>query len=677
MPTALTTALAHLAADAVPDILWIVDNQGLCHYYNQTGAEFFGCTPEDLIGTLLARNPHMAGKFPQRIVELREEVIRSGEKRQMRQVAIRDANNQTQFMDVSLQPLALEVDGLPRDGMLGIGRRVTDLVALESRVSTDRNLLDTIVRNAPVIVWATDAQGVFTVHTGLGLRALGLAAGELCGQSAYRTFKKDPDVIAGLDRVLGGKSAQWVSEFNQLWHETTATPLFDSQGKPAGATGVSTDITERRRAELRLTDLAYQDPVTQLPNRTRLVEWLEALINHASAPHTLACMDIDHFSRINDSFGRAMGDQVLRAAAARLTKLLPEARLAHIGGDHFAFLLPTGKAEDAQAAVERVLLGFADALVLDSGKFYCNASAGLAVQPRELTADQWLGQAELAVERAKREGRNRCSIYSDRLIEGVQADTRLYLELRHAIDHGLLEVRYEPQVRISDRRIAGFEALTRWRHPPLENAPVDRTIRIAEESGLIRDITRLVLGQVTRDLMEWKQRLGNKLPRVAININASDFVSPDFMDLVDRAIDVGLPADALRVELTESAMMENPDTARATLRALRSRGIHASLDDFGTGHSSLSLLHDLPVDELKIDKAFMPVQLGPNTLSVLRTIMALAGVLRLRTIVEGVEAEAQHQLLAGLGCDYAQGFLYSRALNARTACDLYAAGNPL
>lgn len=560
---ATDTALAgwaQIAANAIQELLWVVDNEGRCRYLNGAFAEFFGCRDTDLLGTVLAMNPLSAGLVTTEIPALRYQIITERRGRQLRRVPLLDARGRQHYMDLDLHPVILP--GNSECCMLGVARYATDEVAREL---------------------ATEA------------------------------------------------------DFSRL---------------------------------------TYEETVSGLPNRRRLLQWLQDL-PAGGLGHVVMKMDIDHFGRINDSYGREAGDGALRAVAARLRSLATaDEHLAHIGGDRFALLMPAQGDEQALTArAQQIIESFREPLQVAHHQYYCTLSAGLAAS-NGARAERWLTRAEVALHRAKRDGRNRAVVYRDALHESVRDAAHLYLCLRQAIELEQLQVHYEPQLRLSDGQVFGFEALTRWTHPELAQVSVLDTIHAAEEHGLIGDITALVVNRVRADLMHWRATLGERLPRISINISPVHFASPGFLAQMQALLLApGVPPHCLQLEITESAMM--PRTTREMLQALREQGIHASLDDFGTGYSSLSLLHTLPVDELKIDRSFLPTPETPEKISILSSIIAMARNLHLRVMAEGIETEAQQQLVTDLGCDYVQGFYYSRTLTADQALAFFAAERPL
>lgn len=652
-------------ANAVPELMWLVDAQGRCLFLNEAAARYLGEPAETLMGRSLLGRTFAGQAFPVTAQDLLNGAAR-------RQIRALDAQGHEQVLELEVTVLDA---GQPDDSAtrLCVGRYITDLVEQSGQIRQGETLLRQVVQSAPLIIWMTDAAGRIVLNTGMGLQAFGLKDQSRIGQQVFDVFADDPDAMDQVRQILSdGQPRTWESCVRGgIRHRNHGSALFNERGDITGGLCISIDITERYEQEVRLRELAYVSQITDLPNRARLVEWLADMPPGSALIH----FDLDHFRRINESFGRITGNGLIKAAAMRLRASLPaDVRLSHLGGDHFAALTPLTTPEQAERITKKALGVFRDSLTLEQGHFFCTLSAGIALRQSGESPDDWLNHAEIALHRAKDDGRNRCLLFRSEFIDHVREDTRIYLEIRKALDLNLLRVHYEPQIGLQNRRVVGFEALTRWHHPPLAGVSVADTIRVAEESGLIREITRLVMEQVCADLQNWRVRLGPRLPCVSINVNADEFVDPSFLTLVDETLgrDSGI-APFLRIELTESAMMASPAEARRVLQALRQRGVMASLDDFGTGFSSLSLLHELPVDEIKIDRSLVPGPSNPVPSSLVRTIMAMASLLRLRTTVEGIETREQEKLMTTLGCDHAQGFLYSRALSANDACDIAAA----
>lgn len=447
------------------------------------------------------------------------------------------------------------------------------------------------------------------------------------------------------------------------WWCLTGKPLHDERGQPSGWRGVGSDITQARRARDELARLANVDTLTGLSNRHHFGQQLAQL--SPGSPCTLIFLDLDNFKTINDSLGHGVGDQLLRQVGERLRgSLEPADLLARLGGDEFA--LVRRRAMDAS---ERA--GFAQHLLDIIGLPYqlaevrvdVRASLGVALAPHDgEDPESLLKCADLALYAAKAGGRNTYRFFHPMMADSARARVRLQQELGAALANEQFTVYYQPQVQVSTGRVIGFEALVRWQHAERGLIGPGEFIPVAEETGQIVPMGTWVLRQACRDAVQWPDTL-----RVSVNLSAVQFRSAHLIDVVERALlDSGLPAERLELEVTETALIDDHESAQATLMALRSRGIRVALDDFGTGYSSLAYLRRFPMDKLKIDGMFVrSLDSDRDAQAVVTAIIALAKALRLDTTAEGVETAEQMAMLRALGCDDVQGFLMARPMAGR------------
>ncbi len=437
------------------------------------------------------------------------------------------------------------------------------------------------------------------------------------------------------------------------------------------------DITDRLQQEDRLRRIALFDPLTGLPNRNGLTEALERLQAGGESRIGLALVDLDHFKAINDTLGHALGDRVLRRAAARLRRALPPgAMAARLGGDEFALAFTGMDVEQAGVALARALDALARPLRLDGHHVHLEASAGLAMSRHDHDDEalhDLLARADLALYKAKGDGHRQVAVFEASMREEVIARRQLDLELRQACARGEFELHYQPQVDLLTGRTVGAEALLRWRHPRRGLlSPVDFIDALAA-SPAAAEVGGWILRQACLDAARWPQVDGRD---VAISINLFPVQVNDgrLQADVDRALaDSGLAPNRLELEITESIALRPDDHAALALAALRARGIGLAFDDFGTGFASLSLLQRFPIDRIKIDRSFVRDMLANrDDAAIVRSIVLISRNLDLRVVAEGVEHDDQAQLLRGLGCHGAQGFLYAPALDA-AAFDLWLA----
>lgn len=423
-----------------------------------------------------------------------------------------------------------------------------------------------------------------------------------------------------------------------------------------------TDVSEARAHADELSFVAHHDALTGLPNRSLLQLFLRDAVASMS-PHAVLVVDLDRLRGINDTLGPAMGDQALRAAARRLEAVLPDGGfLARLGGDEFAMIVPVGidvdaVAQDAVSAFERPLLAPAHPAVI-------TASIGVALFPRDgVDADTLLKHAELALYEAKRQGAGRFHRFEPLLFTGAEQRLAVESGLRVAMAQRQFTLHYQPQIDLRTGQLVGVEALVRWLHPEWGLVPPDRFIPLAEESGLIEEIGLWVLMEACRQLCEW-DAAGLHVPVVAVNCSVKQLDADRFPAQVAAVLaSTGLPAQRLELEITESLLMRDPEHAIAGLTALQLQGVGLSIDDFGTGHSSLAYLKRLPVARLKIDRSFVSgIGTDPNDEQICRTVIGLARNLHMGTIAEGVEHAHEVEFLRIEGCELAQGYHFGRPM---------------
>jgi diguanylate cyclase (GGDEF)-like protein/PAS domain S-box-containing protein len=417
----------------------------------------------------------------------------------------------------------------------------------------------------------------------------------------------------------------------------------------------------------RLDYLAYYDVLTGLANRTLFLERVAQYMRSAAGGgHQLALFLIDpeRFRNINDNLGRAAGDALLKQVAEVLTRISGDAGLlARVGGDQFAAVLPVVKGEGHVARLlEKAVSGFLEhPFRLNDAVFRISARAGVALYPEDgADADTLFRRAEAALEKAKKDG-ERYTFYTQGMTEAVAGKLNLESQLREALEKGEFVLHYQPKVNLASGRLTGTEALIRWSDPRTGLVPPGRFIPILEETGLIHEVGRWALNQAGEDYRRWRAG-GLHAVRIAVNVSPLQLRSRGFIDEIRQVVGRGPDGAAgLELEITESLIMEDVKHSIASLQAIRALGVRIAIDDFGTGFSSLSYLSRLPVDTLKIDRAFVTdMTAGPEGLALVSTIISMAHSLKLDVVAEGVETEEQSRLLRLLGCDEMQGFLFSK-----------------
>jgi diguanylate cyclase (GGDEF)-like protein/PAS domain S-box-containing protein len=446
--------------------------------------------------------------------------------------------------------------------------------------------------------------------------------------------------------------------------EYLSTPILDG-GEIVGAVVTFRDITERRQAETSLQHQAWHDVLTGLPNRTRLRVELESLmaVPERTEEFALLLIDLDRFKEVNDTIGHPCGDLLLQQVGPRLRAELRDLdTVARLGGDEFVVLLRGADAERASGVAERLVMALEQPFELDGFGVAIGGSVGIALYPEHgEDADTLLREADIAMYAAK-DARSGYTIYAPDTDRHSRERLGLLADLRHAIDRGDLLVHYQPQLDVRTHTLTAVEALVRWPHPTRGLLPPDEFIPLAEQTRLIQPLSRWILAAALRQCASWRAA-GLDIP-ISVNLSVYDLRDHDLPDVIAEAlVKYGVPADRLRIEITESSLMANPPRAREILARLRVQGVQIAIDDFGIGYSSLAYLKSLPVDELKIDRSFVrEMASDAGSRAIVRAIIDLADVLGLRVVAEGVEDAATLAALAALGCDVAQGYHFARAL---------------
>lgn len=514
---------------------------------------------------------------------------------------------------------------------------------------------------------------------------LGFAADEIADGAEEWFSRIHPEdvqrVTAQIDAHLSGAAANFESEhrvrhFDDSYHWMLVRGLAvrDGDGNAYRIAGSMTDITERKRSEEQAIHDALHDNLTSLANRTLFLERVrQALARQRRAPSAqfaVIYLDLDRFKVVNESLGHVHGDDLIIAAARRLEQNLKFGdTVARLGGDEFAVMLEDVRDKgEATGLSDMLQKALSTPFMLGGKEVFTTASMGIAhsaenyVRPEDILRD-----AELAMYRAKELGKAR-SVAFDQAMRGT-AVTPLDVEtdLRRALERNEMVLNFQPIVSLSDGRIRGFEALARWRHAERGDIPPSEFIPLAEETGMIVELGQWVLRSACAQMVEWNRAFPENGPyEISVNLSGRQFTQMDLVRMVTNSLEgTGLQANCLKLEITESALMENAQRSAQMLQHLKELDIKVCVDDFGTGYSSLSYLHTFPIDTLKIDKSFVQ-DMGRNrhNLEIVRTIALLAQNLRLDVIAEGVETPEQLAQLRAIGCGYAQGFLFSRPLTA-------------
>jgi diguanylate cyclase (GGDEF)-like protein/PAS domain S-box-containing protein len=457
------------------------------------------------------------------------------------------------------------------------------------------------------------------------------------------------------------------------WVSTRGLAIRDGEGRPTRMAGSLSDITDRRLAQLRLQHDALHDVLTGLPNRTLFVDRMSQVLQRAQREPDTGCavlfLDIDRFKLVNDSLSHAVGDQLLIALAGRLSGALrPGDTVARLGGDEFTVLLEDMiDGDDAAVVAERILRSLDDAFAIDDNELFVSASIGIALSTPQLGPADLMRNADIAMYDAKRRGRARSAVFDESMHRRVVARLTRENELRQAVECSLLGIHFQPIVDLSTGRISGLEALARWPEDWPHVAPSE-FIQVAEETGVISALGQQVMRRALETLAGWRRDgLVSEEVCMSVNLSGRQLDDPGLAEQVRAAIeDVSLPAQALKLEITESTLMQEVERTAHVFSEVCGIGVGLHLDDFGTGYSSLTALHRFPVDALKIDRSFVATisEEGAGNDVIVRSTVALAHSLGLPVIAEGIESADQLRRLRSLGCECGQGYLFSPALSA-------------
>jgi len=615
--------------------------------------------------------------------DLIERAIRYAVWRQEAETALRDSKEELmqQLLDLQDAKDRIEQHGIDAVSLAEDLAQARDelQVALNTAEESERRYR-TLAENSPVGIWQISPNGLTHYLNPAMCGLLAVAGIEDMGGETYHAFV-DPGTI----EIMEGAWRQWldgtaVSAEVRLRHGTgdetrdvviSGAPLHSVNGDVQSLLTTVVDITERKQVEEAMRHMARHDALTNLPNRALFRDRLDQALRSAHRLETMVAilyLDLDHFKDVNDTLGHAVGDLLLKSVAERLEGCARESdTVARLGGDEFAVIANNVAGADGIAVLaKRIIDALGEPYLLEGQDVHTATSIGITMYPADSDdPDRLLKNADLALYRAKDAGRGRYQFYDPEMDAEVQDRKALEHDLRRALQHDELELYYQPQVDLRRGRVRAAEALLRWHHPKRGMVPPARFVPLAETTGLIVPISEWVLRTACRQAKLWQQE-GLPPIRVAVNVSAVQFKKPEFVATVEQILkETGLSPELLELEITESMMMREIDKVADLLSQIDALGIRLSIDDFGTGFSSLSHLRRLPVGGLKIDQSFVRnIVADADDATIARTIIKLGQSLNMWVIAEGVETVEQLSYLQHIECHGAQGYYFSRPVPA-------------
>ncbi len=670
--------------EQLPALVYIEEaGTGRLRYISPQIASLLGYTPEEWMADPGRWRAHLHPEDRERVIHAVKHFFRAQRAevceleyriytRQGREVWVHDTRRMVR--DEEGTPLYVQ----------GIALDVTERRRAVEALRRSERRFRSLVQNSSDLVLVLGPDATIQYVSPSVERLMGFNPEELLGRSALAWVHPDdvPSARVMLHRRLTRPDAPLIAMVYRVRHrdgswrfmEILSTNLLH-EPSVGGIVVNMRDVTERETLQQELARLAFTDALTGLPNRTMFMDQLRRALPRAR-PNRLAVLflDLDGFKVINDSLGHATGDALLRAVAQRLTACLPTRDLvARFGGDEFALLLHAVRGpRHALRRAEQIIETLRRPFTVEGREFFVSASIGVTVpRAHPVSTEELLREADIALYQAKTGGKARAVVFEPSMTEQVRKRLELETDLRHALERGELELRFQPEVDITNGRVTAVEALVRWRHPRHGLLRPDAFVPLAEECGLIHALGVQVLRAACRQARAWMEALA-EVPVVSVNLSARELTHPTLVADV-RAIlaETGLDPALLRLEITETAAMQDAETTTATLAALQQLGVHIAIDDFGTGYSSLSYLRRLPVDTLKVDRSFIiATDHDPDAVTVLQAIIALGRALGLEVTAEGVETEAHYERVRTAGCTSAQGFYFAQPLTAEAMTHL-------
>ena len=662
--------------EAVPQPIFFKDAQGRYLGVNRAWERFFGIARDKFIGKtvfeLYPGDPELA-----RTHHARDEELFSKPGSQSYEAAIKDARGEMRRTIYNKATFS-RADGTVA-GLIGTITDVSGLKEAEAALRANEARFRDLTELSSDWYWEQDENLRFTQSTSQRYE-YSLDAAEAAGRTRWEMpivgvseeqWQVHKALLAARQPFLEFVYQRYDAHGKLRTISVSGRPIYDEQGAFKGYRGTGRDITEQRRSEEQIRHMAHHDALTQLPNRALLQDRIgQAIAKARRNKEVLALLfiDLDRFKLVNDSLGHPVGDRLLQAVARRLLTCTRAAdTVARIGGDEFVVLLgDLDRPETARHVAQKVLEALAEPVTLDGHSLQVTPSIGICAYPNDgEDVDTLMRNADTAMYHAKQVGRNNFQFFTQSMNEAAQQRLHLENDLRHAAERGELLLHYQPQIDLRTGGIVGFEALLRWRHPQRGMISPAEFIPAAEETGLISPIGEWVLRTVSAQATAWHGS-GHAQLQAAVNCSAKQFQDEGFVGAVARILrESAMPAERLELEITESVIIQHSEEVNARFQALEDMGVRISIDDFGTGYSSLSYLKRLSIHQLKIDQSFVrDIGADPNDAAIVSAIVTIAHSLGLEVVAEGVETPEQLAFLRAVGCDAAQGYLFSKPLPA-------------